>query len=196
MLYSPCLTDTTSMFVFKEDKTAEDLILYSSIVKKHRSLCNIDIILKYIKDHINNVLSFKALMKVSKVGNFYKLRTLIDELINSGLVIALSNYDIKNQKPGSLLYLYPYFYTGEDKLYICIRHLLSLGYRVYRSDTVDIIAIFNDKRYFININADLDSFAQLINDEEKILITEKPQVNFSKIKNYSLSEFLELTKFD
>ena len=195
--YSSSIAPAVSLVVFEKDtNNAEDSILFSKIVKKYRSLCNIDLILKYIRENLNKAISLKSLMKVSKIGNFYTLRSLIDDLIKTGLVLELSNYDYNKNKAGNAMYLYPYYYNGCDNLYLCIRHLLSLGYEVYVDSSSCILAVFNSKYYLIAIADNIDELSKA-NDiiDKKILINDEQVINFSQITNYTMAEFLTLTTF-
>ena len=193
--YSSSIGLSASLVVFKKDKNnAEDSILFSKIVKKYRSLCNIDLILKYIRENLNKAISLKSLMKVSKIGNFYTLRSLLEDLIETGLVLQLHNYN-KN-KAGTAMYLYPYYYKGCDNLYLCIRHLLALGYEVYVDSPKSIFAVFDSKRYLIALGTNIELLNNVNNIiDKKILINDENVINFSQITNYTMAEFLTLTTF-
>ena len=181
----------TSLYVFSSDETSENAILYSSIVLKYRSLCNVDLILEYIKENPGEKFSVKKLMKIAQNKSFYSTRVLIEDLISLGLIIKISHYNGVGSTGGNISYLYPYYFTKDTPVFAVIRQLLSVGYKVSLIANNMIHAAIGSEEIVIHIGSDLESLDRLKIEAKKILLSDNPIINYSGIHNYSMSDFLE-----
>lgn len=153
-------------------------------------------IIDYLNKLEGKMIRTKDAMRHASLSNFYKTREYINRLEESGLFLPVRELDLSSGKYTSRHTDIPYYYKGNNRTILAMRHLMSLGYYVNTAridnHVIDIYAMLGKKRLAIIFGGydELDGLKAIGGECVKIVINESRIMNFLNVTSYTFEEFM------